>query len=714
MAYLFCNVGWMEYYGSENNDDNIVGGGSHADGEGHGFEVCNFAPYENQIYGYVQPPGRKRPNIKSDADTGMKSSISENFEGVKINIDRLGADSNDNFIQNVNVIWTAKHPEGGTCIIGWYVNATVYRKYQKFDQAPPCHQANNVDGYRIVAEESNCTLLPPEQRTFQIPRGGKGEMRANIWYADKPRGKKILEDVIKKYPSLQHWEFSPLDQDATTAKKQPLKPDINMATKDPFLYRVKKAAHKYLPRFFPYPLRPSSLENLGKNDPVLNERSSPPDDEFIDLCGMWAVEFYTPAHVDTLLAGLRKLDSKNKNRFYIDSSSISWIQELRQSPDSYGYMEFGESSQSWALPPHVQYATGALFSLTSSLTCFVIGFVFEEDFSTQFDKALRMDRQTYPKPSGDGNTIYYPEIQKAEHICQIRAEIAELAARWFCENLPGLFSSGILEGNLPTCEFVTLRKAEPFPPRSNGNAHPSEYGYLSVLAMDFSFNTWRSEDIPGLKFTIPQESGRGSPYHSILAIKKSNSDKSVQIRENIDIQIQHLLSRWGILTLLEAYSQHLNAIRDSALFRSKSRPNPVNILEKFGHYVSYSVDIAAVTAELISFTKHPLFSSEIESFKLCDERCSESNHTLTKGLSAAIEKRASWLQKTDQSLRDHLTQYGSLLGAEENVRLQKKIQIFTGIILILTLVMLVLTLVLSWTELQKLWSVVWQWLRNLW
>lgn len=205
MVYLFCNVGWMEYYGSENNDDNIVGGGAHVDREGHGFEVCNFAPYKNQIYGYVQPPGSKRPNIKSDADAGMKSSIPEKFERVKINIDRLGADSNDDFIQNINVIWTAKHPGGGTCIIGWYINAIVYREYQKFDQAPPCQKANNVDGYRIVAEESNCTLLPTRQRTFQIPRGGIGEMRANIWYADNTsRGKEILKDVLDKYPSLLH------------------------------------------------------------------------------------------------------------------------------------------------------------------------------------------------------------------------------------------------------------------------------------------------------------------------------------------------------------------------------------------------------------------------------------------------------------------------------------------------------------------------------
>ena len=202
MVYLFCNVGWMKDYQGQNNDK-IRGGGSFVGKEGYGFEVCNFAPYKNQIYGYVQPPGRAGTNIKSGVKTDMKSSsIPENFEHVRINIDRLGANSSDDCKKNVNVIWTATHPDRGRVIIGWYINATVYREYQKFDKAPPCHQANNVDGYRIIAEELNCTLLPTGQRTFQIPTGGKDEMSRNIWYADTPRGKEILKDVLNQYPSL--------------------------------------------------------------------------------------------------------------------------------------------------------------------------------------------------------------------------------------------------------------------------------------------------------------------------------------------------------------------------------------------------------------------------------------------------------------------------------------------------------------------------------
>ena len=190
MVYLFCNVGWMKYYQGQNDNDKIGGGGSYVDREGHGFEVCNFAPYENQIYGYVQPPsGRLGENIKSGTD--------EYFSRSKININRLGAKKNDDFIENVNVIWTATHSDRGRVIVGWYKNATVYREYQKFDQAPPCHKTNNIDGYRIVAEKSNCKLLPIEQRNIQIPKGVKGGMgQSNIWYADKPESKKIRDKVL--------------------------------------------------------------------------------------------------------------------------------------------------------------------------------------------------------------------------------------------------------------------------------------------------------------------------------------------------------------------------------------------------------------------------------------------------------------------------------------------------------------------------------------
>ena len=483
-----------------------------------------------------------------------------------------------------------------------------------------------------------------------------------------------------------------------TSNTQSPKTAVELSATRRLLYRLRYAAHRRFPRFFLYP---GALEAWRSRDPARNAETTPPNDEFIELRCMWAVEFYTPAHVDALLSGFRKLGWDDKNHFNMGTSPTSWIQELRQSSHGGGHMPLygighspgtvtflGSRPRTEPLPPQVQHMFGGLYVLTSSLTCVVMRFMFEKDFSTQFDKALRTERQTYIK----SHTVYDPERQKIDHIRQVRADMAELAGRWFCENLPGLFSSGILGGALPTCEFVILRQADPFPPRREGNARPPEY--LSVLGTDSAFDAWQSVKTPGLKFTDSHWRERSPKYHAILASRGTDCNKEkfeMSINEGVFFgrAIEALLSRWAILSLLEGYGQHLNAIRDSSLFRPGSRQSSVKILKTLGQHVSYSVDIAVVTAELISFAgEHPWFSSELETFKPCDEQHYYAGLTLTKSFRSAIGERAIRLQKTDQSLRDHLAQYGFLLGTKENVRLQRILGFLTVVIIFLTLALL--------------------------
>lgn len=123
MPLLFCNIGWMERYQGLGSGDRIRGGGTYVKEEGRGHEICNFSRYRNRVYGYVQPPA------------------------WQINIERLGADPESNSIRDVSVVWTAMRPGGGTVIVGWYRNATVFRHYQKFKQMPTVHQVNGTDGY---------------------------------------------------------------------------------------------------------------------------------------------------------------------------------------------------------------------------------------------------------------------------------------------------------------------------------------------------------------------------------------------------------------------------------------------------------------------------------------------------------------------------------------------------------------------------------------
>jgi 5-methylcytosine-specific restriction protein A len=160
MTILFCNIGWMERYEGIHGDT-IERGGAYNNTE-IGHEVCNFSNVNGSVFGYVQPTGQ-------------------------IKIERLGADKKSSSIEGVTVVWLAGPESGGTAVIGWYKDATVYREKQRLLQPSDEQRLNGVETYRVKALWSNAVLLPIEKRTLLIPRAVKGGIgQSNVWYADSP------------------------------------------------------------------------------------------------------------------------------------------------------------------------------------------------------------------------------------------------------------------------------------------------------------------------------------------------------------------------------------------------------------------------------------------------------------------------------------------------------------------------------------------------
>ena len=169
MPHLFCNIGWMDDY---EGTARIDGGGAYVQEYKTGFEMCNFLPYKGKVYGYVRPSG-----------------------GGQIKIERLGASREDLSVSNITVIWTAKRPQEGTVVIGWYQDATVHRESQEFRSSFPQKKKHHIEDYRIETLEHNAKLLPIDQRTLDVPRGKGGMGQSNVWYADKPNHEGFLEKV---------------------------------------------------------------------------------------------------------------------------------------------------------------------------------------------------------------------------------------------------------------------------------------------------------------------------------------------------------------------------------------------------------------------------------------------------------------------------------------------------------------------------------------
>ncbi|HEY5046434.1 MAG TPA: DUF3883 domain-containing protein [Rhizomicrobium sp.] len=177
---LFARAGWMKFYaGPVPGDDKPIGGGSFNQ-ENVGSEAWNFAiQREDCLYGFVQ--SRSEEIALQRIDPKVPETSSE--------------------LNNVLVVFVARNPIGGQVIVGWYDRARVFRKLKKQSPGKP-----RGHGHFIVAERTNCVLLPIERRTFEIPKkSGMGQ--ANVCYVfennGRPKNQAWIREAVKFVESYQ-------------------------------------------------------------------------------------------------------------------------------------------------------------------------------------------------------------------------------------------------------------------------------------------------------------------------------------------------------------------------------------------------------------------------------------------------------------------------------------------------------------------------------
>lgn len=196
MRVLFCNIAWMrEYTGNEDGNDRPMNGGSYVDENGDAHEKYNFFPvkFENEEESYCL-------GFFETKSYDGKSANQMHIEKI------MGCElcKNEDFIEDVLVIYCAKHPAHKfTTVVGWYKHATVFRHYQEQEFGEGDYQY-----YNAIAKASDCVLLPVSVRSkvlqWQVPRKGNGWAfgfgRANVWYAseDDKRLDSYLEKITKE------------------------------------------------------------------------------------------------------------------------------------------------------------------------------------------------------------------------------------------------------------------------------------------------------------------------------------------------------------------------------------------------------------------------------------------------------------------------------------------------------------------------------------
>lgn len=147
MPNLICNIVWMPHYRGE--ADVHASGFDYVSINGYGHELLNFDALNGKVYGFVQT------------------------RNSTVNINRLGAKPEDDFMDGVRVIFISTHEKLGPVVIGWYENARVWRRKQPGLRSVPTHPGVKID-FQFEASADNAVLLPVSQRLLTVPNRKKG------------------------------------------------------------------------------------------------------------------------------------------------------------------------------------------------------------------------------------------------------------------------------------------------------------------------------------------------------------------------------------------------------------------------------------------------------------------------------------------------------------------------------------------------------------
>jgi hypothetical protein len=158
---LLVRTAWMKNYEGRAKNDPPMSGAKYIQENKDGGEVYNFKNRNGKIYGYV-------PNI------------------TNLDIDKLGANPNDEYINNVTVVFCATHPiEKGMRIVGWYKKATVFRQTQ---------ENKYTWGNHIEANSINCKRIDFNNRFCNIPNTfGRS---AIFYFSNHPEKSSTLDKIL--------------------------------------------------------------------------------------------------------------------------------------------------------------------------------------------------------------------------------------------------------------------------------------------------------------------------------------------------------------------------------------------------------------------------------------------------------------------------------------------------------------------------------------
>ena len=143
---------------------------------------------------------------------------------------------------------------------------------------------------------------------------------------------------------------------------------------------------------------------------------------------------------------------------------------------------------------------------------------------------------------------------------------------------------------------------------------------------------------------------------------------------------------FSILPLFAGYDYRMQEIRDSVGSASRQPGEADKVMQMIAS--SDSLDMTAVISDLASLPSgRPWIFGSIPKLEPGGSNRPEVD-SLDEWVRVAVKSWGSRLQEVDRATNERLSQFGSLVGAVENVRLQRRIAILTWLLLAVGIVTL--------------------------
>ena len=117
MKVLFCKISYMKYYKGACSIDQPYNGGAFVEENGYGHEEFNFRPIDFEGKGEVCVGFVETKSTRNDIRNQLHIERINGCENAK----------NDDFVDDVLVVFCATREQNDTVVVGWYKHATVYR-----------------------------------------------------------------------------------------------------------------------------------------------------------------------------------------------------------------------------------------------------------------------------------------------------------------------------------------------------------------------------------------------------------------------------------------------------------------------------------------------------------------------------------------------------------------------------------------------------------